>query len=252
MNLISVTNGSIVFNRNKTLIMRNISTGTIEKMDAPNWISFMSGKYLVDGEKNLYVIDGTTLKNVLKLNRSIFCLVEYGNEVYVADRFGDVYRIGDGGCEYVLGTLSYLTGMAIHNGRILLSDKYGRIRISGMNGKILGYRFGCESVVSLECVNGALVSISTKRIVLYDNEYSPSHIYEFPEGTSALKAMGKGENELVVICSNTHLLFSIGDKIDLVSCTEETIIDGVCSGSAFYKVLPNFTIVDDKQKVFYE
>ncbi|AFN82897.1 hypothetical protein EROM_041310 [Encephalitozoon romaleae SJ-2008] len=252
MNLISATNGNIVFHKNKTLVVRDIATGAIEKIDAPSRISFMSGKYLADGEKNLHFIEGPTLRNVLKLNRCIFCLVEYENEVYVADRFGDVHRIRGERYEYVLGTLSYLTGMAIHNGRILLSDKYGRIRISGMDGKILGYRFGCGPIVSLECINGALVSISNKQIVLYDKEYSSSFIFELPEGTSVVKSMGKGKDELVVICSDSYFLFRIGDGIALVSHIEETIIDGVCSGSVFYKVLPNFTIVDGNEKVFYE
>ncbi|ADM11419.1 uncharacterized protein Eint_041300 [Encephalitozoon intestinalis ATCC 50506] len=253
MNLISASDRDIIVRMDETLIVRDVFSGTTRKMTAPPLISFMSGKYLVDKEKNLHVVDGPVLRNASKLNRNIFCLVEHEGTAYVADRFGDVYRIENEGCKYVLGTLSYLTGMAIYNGRILLSDKYGRIRISEMNGRILDYRFGCDSIESLECVNGLLISISNKNMVLYDEECFPRCTFKLPEGIRVMKTITKGKNELVVICLNSYFLFKIEkNSIGLVSHVKESIVDGACIGDLFYKVLPDLTVVDCQGRIFYE
>ncbi|KMV66335.1 hypothetical protein M970_041270 [Encephalitozoon cuniculi EcunIII-L] len=252
MNLISASNGSVIFCKGKALVVKNTTTDAVEEVAVPGQISFMCKRYLVDSEKNLYTIDGSALRKILKLSRNIFCLVEHGDAVYVADRFGDVHRIGNGECEYVLGTLSYLTGMAIHNGKIILSDKYGRIRISRMDGKILDYKFSCDPIVSLECINGSLVSISNRCVALHDREYSIKSAFELPEDTKVLKTISRGKDELIVICPNSYLLFRVEDRIDLVSLVKEAIADGVCSGSTFYKVMLDLTIVDDSGKVFYE
>lgn len=249
MDLVSIHEDSIILYRSGMLVSRCMSTGKVTELEMPRPIVFVSMNYLVDAEKNLLVLEGGTVRNVLKLKRNIFCLLQHDGAMYAADRFGDVYRIQDGVCEYVLGTLSYSTGLVIHGGNILVSDKYGRIRISGMDGKILDYIHCSEPVVSLMCVGGRLVSVGNKQVALYNNEYAKSSEFELPRDTQVLKAVPKGENEFVVICSDGYLLFRVGETVELVLHADETMVDCVCHGSKLYKVQSDHVVDGDSNEV---
>ena len=246
MDLISTYNNNIILYRDGKLISRSTTVRDREEVDVPKEIVFVSKNYLVDSEKTFFVFENSTVQNAFKLRRNIFSLLEHNGVTYIADKFGDVYRVHGEGYEYVLGTLSYLTGMVIHNKNILLSDKYGRIGISTLDRRIIDYRYDPEPIVSLICVRNSLVAVSNRQVSLHDDEeYVRSSVFEFPEGVEVVKRIDKGENEFVVICLSSHFLFRVGERIELLSCVEEPIIDGVSSGSKFNKVKADYTVVDD-------
>lgn len=251
MGLISASGENVLFCRDGTLVVESTISGHVQEFKLLAPVLFISKHYLVDAEKHLHVFDGSGLTCVLKLPRGVFCLVEHEGAVYVADRFGDVHRVKDGRSEYVLGTLSYLTGMVVHNDKIVLGDKYGRIRISRMDGKVLEYRFAQEPIVSLVCVGNLLVSVSNGAVVLYDEEYSAAHRFGLPQDTKVVKAISKEEGRLIVICSDSYFLFEIIEVgIRLISHVQEAVLDGACSRSVFYKVKPDLTVTDEAGRVF--
>lgn len=243
MDLISAHGDDVFVYRDGRLMSRDVNGGEGRDIETPGPVVFMSGKYLVDSGKNFFVIEGSGLKRVLKLNKNIFCLLEHGDVIYLADGFGDVYRIRGGCCEYIFGTLSYPTGMVMYNGSIVIGDKYGRLRINTLDGKIVGYKY-LGSIVSVICVCDFMIVINNECIILYDEKYVESRLFSFPENTKVVKAFAKGNNEFVVICLNCYFVFRVMDGIELVSCVEESVTDGVCNGDRFYKIRPDGIVVD--------
>jgi hypothetical protein len=196
-------------------------------------ISFASGKFMVDVEKNLLRLEGGRLDRVLKLRRGIFELVEDGDVMYVADRFGDVYLIDCRGCRYVLGTLCYLTGMVIHKDHIILSDKYGRIRVSERSGKIVCYRFEPHPIVALCKIKGRILSFSRHGIVVYSGyERCGEYKYELEVEKVVVNSLGG----IVLLCSDSYHVFRFCEEIEFIRRVEEKVVDAVSSGPRFYKL----------------
>ncbi|KAM0672025.1 hypothetical protein OCOL_001083 [Ordospora colligata] len=229
----------------------DVATKTVRQIEIPFSVSFLCGKYLTDREKNFYALDNMELRKIAKLKRNIFCLQEKDEAVYVADRFGDVYRIENGTCSYFLGIISYMTGMTIHNQNILLSDKYGRIRVSELDGKIMKYVFLHEPIESLICIDHSVISVSKCRVVLLNETYAVKDEFVFSKEQSIVKCLCKGNDELVVITNDSYHVFRISNRIDHIFSADETIVDATCVGSVLYKI-QNLKVIDTDGNVVYE
>jgi len=252
MGLVSAEGDEVILCRRDALVRIDTATKTVRQIDVPFCASFLSEKYLVDCEKNVYALDDMELRKIAKLKRNIFCLQERDGVVYVADRFGDVHIIENGTCRYVLGILSYMTGMAIHKQSILLSDKYGRIRVSELGGRIIKYVFLHEPIESLLSVDRNVVSVSKCRVVLFSQAYAVKDEFVFSKEMSIIKCLCKGDDELVVVAKESYHVFRVGDNIEHVLSVEEAIVDAVCVGPVLYKVKENYKVVDTEGNVVYE
>ncbi|EJW05012.1 hypothetical protein EDEG_00892 [Edhazardia aedis USNM 41457] len=120
---------------------------------------FINGKYIVDSNKSLYVIDliGNSLKYLNKLNKPITSLEVYNtskgeeknNEfTVISDRFGDIFRVDENNVKLIAGNMCYTTTMIIVNDMIWTGDKYGRIRVSKLNGEIVHYIFTIKKSIT--------------------------------------------------------------------------------------------------------
>lgn len=240
--MLSVCGNGVVVCRDGQMLCRG--SGDVEVVETQSTVVFVAGCWAVDSEKSLFVLEDGRLRRMFRLRRGIFCLLEHASGTYVADRFGDVYRIRDTGCEYVLGMLSYPTAMAIYNESILVGDKYGRIRISSLDGRIAGYLYG-EPVVSLVCIGGFLVVVSSGQAVLYEGS-SRLDSFDFPSDVHAVKGVERG-NELVVLCTDSYLILRVQGGIELVSHVQEAAVDGVCVGDRFYREDGDHRVMDGQE-----
>jgi hypothetical protein len=222
---------------------RRISIGHSREVEHGCEISFASGRFMVDAEKNLLRVENGRIEEVLRLRRGIFALVEDNSTIYTADRFGDVYRILNGGCRYVLGTLCYLTGMVVSKRHIVLSDKYGRIRVSERNGRIVCYRFEPHPIAALLSVGGRVLSFSNHGITLYDGEsYEGRGYYEYESEIRSVAT--NGSDEFLILCSGRYHLFRLEEEIRHIRTVEDEVIDAVYNHAGLHRLKADGSVED--------
>lgn len=227
---------NIFYGEEKKITIVEVKSGQRTLLEHNEKITFMSEDYFTDEKKELYKIIDGKIHFVTKLQRNIFKLVKHDNLVYVADRFGNVYKISENTCIYVLGTACYITGMDIYNKKIFVSDKYGRIRVSNIDGTIEKYIFESDPIFDLITIEKGFITASKKGIKLYDYEkLEECHAYAFDKELIVKKAVKKNGG-FVLICEGIYLDFDFSDKFILNSSVAEDINECIHFESKPYKI----------------
>ena len=136
----------------------------------------------IDSDKNLYLINETNLDNSInvsedlklcfKIKKSISSITYFSDSYFLADRFGDVYKISkDFKLEYLFGTMCYPIGIEVVNNEILILDKYGRIRSTSIDGKIINYFKFFEILPSAFTIFDNKIYLGSKQKLIRENEY---------------------------------------------------------------------------------
>lgn len=218
----SLDNYGLVSN-GQNIKLIDLETLKVIELETPE-VSYLSSGYFTDSEKNFYMIDENKITQICKLKRNIFTLVKHDG-IYVADRFGDVYKIENGESKYLLGTMCYITGMAICDQKIWLADKYGRIRVNSMEGNILEFLFEEHPIVCLISLGNTVVSISNNGITAYSPTLVPVR-FNFDQELSIKKAIPTGNDSFTIITSEESIIFNYTqNKLELVDRKQESLLD---------------------------
>ncbi|RVD90567.1 hypothetical protein TUBRATIS_30080 [Tubulinosema ratisbonensis] len=191
----------IVINKNKLICVNN---GTIKELNHSNNIVIIEENYFIDSEKNLYKVDKDVMRFITKLEKGVSKLCFYKNNLFLADRFGDVYKISEKN-ELILGNLTYNTSLVIHNDLIYTSDKYGRIRISDLKGTILSYEFISKNpIISMCMISKGLVVCTTTKLIFLDIFYKINSEFDI----SNIRKVIKFDDESVLVLADKTMLFN--------------------------------------------
>lgn len=198
-NYISSHNDSyIVIENNKILIIKNNKINTIEhSVD----ISIVEGNYFVDREKRLYKVE-EDIEFLTKLDKSVSKMCLNKGILFIADRFGNVYTWSNSVKKLIMGNLCYTTSMVVYEDKIITSDKYGRIRISDMNGKIISYVFLEDKPIISMCMSKNLVVATKSKVFLLNNEFKIINTFEYEE----IRKVINFNNDILILCNNSVIL----------------------------------------------
>ena len=133
-----------------------------------------------------------------------------GATAYVADRFGDVLKIdlGEKKVCLVMGNMCYNTSMCILSDSIVTADKYGRVRVSELTGKIRKYIFSEElPVTSVVEFCGVAVACG-KSIVFFDTNLC--FVQKQYLNIGLIRKLAVVDKKKLLVCGERTLLIADG------------------------------------------
>lgn len=103
-------------------------------------VQYQYKNYFTDTKKNLYKITDNKPVLVSTLKKNIFKMIE-NIKLYLIDVYGDVYEVEDSNLRFITGVLCTIKDVQVKEDNIFILDKYNRIRICGMDGRIQDFKF---------------------------------------------------------------------------------------------------------------
>lgn len=149
--------------------------------------------YTVDKDKNLSRIVNSEKVFIQKLQRQIYKMIEYSDQTYFIDVFGDCFVI-DELPKFLFGILSKPIFFAITQERIYTIDKYSRVWMHGLDGEIqsivfIGERIHSAWISDSYCAvvtNGEKniieyrveMECKERKLMIFDDKFNPSQTIE--------------------------------------------------------------------------
>lgn len=205
-NYLTVTeNRLLVVSNTKILQFDNQLTliNTIEAKKEP--ITYLFDHFY---HTNKRLFDLNTQKELFDV-KGLTKIVKIDQTFYAATRFGDVYRQND----LLFGNMCYTTDIVEHNGAIVISDKYGRLKYTDKCGNILKFEFfDKKPIVSILSHKGILVVNLLNEIIVGEKRI----VFKIDENMKIYKMIEFNDN--VVAIGDDSFIFNIEkDKIKVLT-----------------------------------
>lgn len=238
-------NHLLIIKQNEIIAYNLLSEQTLNYIHSEEF-SYIKENFVVDIKKNLFQIlitEFIQIKQITPLKKSISTLKIHNNDIYICDRFGDVYKIQDKP-KFILGNLCFTSSMVL-NEKIWTGDKYGRIRISHHDGKIESYLFLDDFPIYEMVLLREKIYISTKNklIILKTNTLEIQNL-DIP----MILKMVKSKDNLYCLTKDKIYIINTNDEIS-ENQLEEKYIDGICHLDDFYTLSENGKVFRNKQRI---
>lgn len=207
-NYISTYDDSFFVIDNKKII--KITKKEIKSFDHKKKIMIIEGNVFVDEQKCVYRITDEEIKLVTQVEKSASKMTFYNQEVFLADRFGDVIKIcSNDKKDLVLGSMCYNTGICVFNNQIVICDKYGRIRVNDLNGRILFYVFLDDKPILSMCLCKNIVVATKTKVFFFNDKFEIKK--EFP--VDEIRKIVKFDDESVLVLGKESKIINEKEEV---------------------------------------
>lgn len=218
-------------------------------------IYYLEDKIFIDIKKGVHTIKIEDNKLLITfshtINKNISSVAHYNGQTYLCDRFGDVYLFNNPG-KPLFGNRCLTTCIVVAN-YIWTGDKYGRIRVSRLDGKIMFYVFlENESLILFmkKMDNGVVVGFRNGNLVFVDGEGNLMNTINVNSNIS--KIIEKDQNSFFVLTEKSLILYEIcGDDIKRQE-REFVAMDGIWNGSVLHLLSKDGRIYNTENVDFYD